>query len=297
MSPTTHSTRPAPAPDDRGAVGDAAQTIPEAVDDAMARRPWVEPVLRAGWVAKGLVYLLMGMTAFSLARQASGGDEASPEGALGRLAAQPGGVALLAVAGVGLLLYAAWRLVSVALVRGTEGESWLRRAGYLFSAGFYVMVGRAGVVAAMHGDRPRDSGSVERASRWALDQPLGRWVVLVAGVVVMIVGSWFAIDRGVRRSFLDSLRFDDVLPGERTAVVWAGTLGWVGRGVVTVLVGFFVARSAWTAHGEDARGFDRALREVASTTLGSALVAVAGVGLVLYGIFCVAAVRHMEIEG
>ena len=271
--------------------------VADVVDEAITRRPWVERVLRAGWVAKGVVYLLMGMTAFAFARHTGTGDEASPEGALGQLAEQPGGVALLAVAGTGLLLYSAWRLISVALVRGSDGHAWLRRVGYLFSAAFYVMVGRAGIVAAMHGDRPRDSDSVERASQWALDAPAGRWLLLVAGAVVIVVGIWFVIDRGLHRSFLDSLCFEDVVPGERAAVVWAGTLGWIGRGIVTALVGFFVARSAWTARGQEARGFDRALHDVAATTVGSWLVGVAAIGLVLYGIFCAAAVRHVEIEG
>ena len=86
-------------------------------------------------------------------------------------------------------------------------------------------------------------------------------------------------------------------PGEREAVVWTGTVGWIGRGIVTGMVGVFIARAAWSARHDEARGFDRALREVASSHAGSLLVGGSGVALVLYGVFCIAAVRHLEIEG
>jgi hypothetical protein len=293
--------------DETGRIGQRGGSVPDAVDDALHgptgdRMPWVEPLLRTGWVAKGVVYLLMGMTAFSLARHGSArhgseGDQASPEGALGQLAARPGGVPLLAVTGGGLVLYALWRTLSAALVRGGDGEAWARRVGYLLSAIFYAVIGAAAVVAAVHGDRPRDSGTIERASRWALGVSAGRWMLLLGGAIIVVVGVSFVIDRGVRRAFLDDLRFDDVLPGERAAVVWLGTLGWIGRGIVTVLVGGFVARAAWTARSETARGFDGALRDVAASSLGSWLVGVTAIGLVLYGAFCVVAVRHLELEG
>ena len=127
--------------------------------------------------------------------------------------------------------------------------------------------------------------------------PAGRWLLLVGGVVVVGIGVYFVIDRGLKRSFLDDLSLADAVPGEREAVVWTGTVGWIGRGIVTGMVGVFIARAAWSARHDEARGFDRALREVASSHAGSLLVGGSGVALVLYGVFCIAAVRHLEIEG
>lgn len=284
---------------DHGASDDdpLVERVPDAVDDAVTKRPWVGHVLRIGWGAKGVVYVLMGFTAITVARHASTPDEASPEGALGQLSANPGGRALLLIAGGGLLLYATYRVLSAALVRGADVGDWMDRAGYMFSAVFYVMIGAAAIAAAVHGDRPEDSNAVERVSSWALGMPAGRWLLLVGGMVVVGIGVYFVIDRGLKRSFLDDLSLADAVPGEREAVVWTGTVGWIGRGIVTGMVGVFIARAAWSARHDEARGFDRALREVASSHAGSLLVGGSGVALVLYGVFCIAAVRHLEIEG
>lgn len=285
-----HRTSPDSIPSDDESIVDA---VPAAVDEAVSK---VGKVLRAGWAAKGLVYILMGLTAVALARHSGTGDEASPEGALGRLAGQPGGRVLLVIAGAGLLLYAGWRVLSAALVRGADASDWLHRAGYVFSALFYAAVGGSGIAAAVHGDRPRDSNAVERASSWALGIPTGRLVLLLSGAVVVVVGVYFVIDRGVRRSFREDLDLADAGSNERAAVLWTGTVGWVGRGIVTGMVGVFLARAAWTARHSEARGFDSALREAASSSVGSWLVGGAGVALVLYGVFCMAAIRHLEMD-
>ena len=65
-----------------------------------------------------------------------------------------------------------------------------------------------------------------------------------------------------------------------------------------MLVGFFVTRAAWRFDPSDARGFDRALRAAANTSLGAVLVWLAALGLVLYGAFCVlgASRRVLEVE-
>jgi hypothetical protein len=73
-------------------------------------------------------------------------------------------------------------------------------------------------------------------------------------------------------------------------------VGWFGRGVVTVLVGFFVTKAAIEADTDDARGFDRALREVATSDLGTLAVATAAAGLVVYGVFCFVSMRHQELR-
>ena len=43
-----------------------------------------------GWVAKGIVSSLMGVAAMNVAAQTESGNEASPEGAIGRVATDTG---------------------------------------------------------------------------------------------------------------------------------------------------------------------------------------------------------------
>lgn len=74
-------------------------------------------------------------------------------------------------------------------------------------------------------------------------------------------------------------------------------IGWIGRGIVTVLVGFFIVRAAVRFDPDDARGFDRSLRQVVGTGTGSALVLVCAVGLIAYGIFCLMSHRFRTLKG
>lgn len=272
------------------------EQVSEKVEEEVEQHPWVEHLARFGWIAKGVVYALMGLTAFTIGRRRPTSDDASPEGAVGQLRATQFGTALIWVLAVGLVLYVAWRLLSVALIRDTDVKSWLERVGYLFSAAFYAVLAITAVTAVMHGDEPKDKNTVERLSGWMLDHPIGRWTLLVAGVVVIAIGIFFIIDKGIKRSFVKDLDFGDAPEAERKAITTAGTVGWISRGVATAAVGFFVAQAAWRYNSEDARGFDNAFRELATKDWGSIAVLVTGLALVVYGVFCALVVRHLELE-
>ncbi|NND74901.1 MAG: DUF1206 domain-containing protein [Ilumatobacter sp.] len=292
-------------PDASPGLADTDSTITdvaERTEDVVASTPWLEYVTRLGWISKGLVYTLMGITALAIARQQSTGESASPEGALQRVMERPGGRALLVVLGAGLLLYVAWRLLTVALIAGTDLSHWLDRLGYTFSAVFYFTLSWTALTAAMRDTPPADGNTIEQLSRTLLETGWTRVLLGVGGLVVIGVGMYFIVRKGALRSFTDDL--DDV--GERwnsndhygRVVLVAGVLGWLGRGVVTVLVGFFVTRAAVRFDASDARGFDRALRQAATTDLGTMLVAGTAVGLIVYGLYCLLSVprRCLEIE-
>ena len=52
------------------------------------------------------------------------------------------------------------------------------------------------------------------------------------------------------------------------------------------LIGFFLIRAAVNFNPDEAQGLDGALRKVADTTIGATLVVAVGIGLLLYGTFC-----------
>ncbi len=267
----------------------------DTVAHTVSEQPWLPLIARVGWLAKGAVYALMGLTAFTIGRGESTNDDASPEGAVAQVVANPAGRILLGTLAVGLVLYCTWRLLTAALVRGTELSDWLDRIGYVFSASIYGVIAFTAIRAVLRDVKPEDSNTVENLSRTMLESSVGRWVLLLGGVVAFIVGAYFLIEKGLRRGFLDDLTLSDASHTERNAVTAAGVVGWVGRGFVTSAVGYFVTKSAWEVDQSDARGFDRALREVATTDIGRPLVLIAGLALVAYGIFCILSLRHREL--
>lgn len=278
---------------------DVTDQVADEVEGAVRERPWLQSAGRLGWVAKGVVYLLFGATATQIARQEPSDDDASPSGALNRIMEQPGGRVLLAVLAVGLVLYFAWRVLSVAVIRDHDVSAWAHRIGYAFSASFYALLAVTAARTVAAGREQGRDNTVERLSRALMESSAGRMLVLLGGAVTIAVGAYFIVRKAAMRSFVDDL--DGI--GDHSdgmvdrSIVAAGVAGWFGRGVVTVLVGVFVARAAIQFDPDDARGFDGALRTVAATAWGTALVWVCAIGLMLYGAFCLVSHRYRSLQG
>lgn len=281
--------------------GDAAGSVADKVDDAVVDNPAVERLTRLGWIAKGVVYTLMGGAAISIAQSGSQSNEgeASPKGALDTVVDQPFGRVIVGVLAIGLALYCIWRILSVAVIRTNSGEAWLDRIGYSFSAAFYGVLTFVAARAAINGVDPERDNTVERWSQRAMEWNFGRWLVGIAGVVTLAVGIFFIVKKGIMRSFVDDLTGVDGDHPDDTVeriLVASGVVGWIGRGVVTGLVGFFVTRAAWRFDPDEASGFDAALRRLADSGTGSVFVWIAGVGLVVYGAYCLMSHRRRRLK-
>src|SRR3954454_21717874 len=81
--------------------------------------PPFEWLSRAGFVARGAVYAVIGILALKVAA-GQGGKLESQKGALRTVAKQPFGKVLLVLVAVGLGGYALWRLARAAVGRGPE---------------------------------------------------------------------------------------------------------------------------------------------------------------------------------
>lgn len=277
---------------------DSNGTVATEVERAVRRHPWVESSMRLGWYAKGLIYLLMGAVAAAFVWHPRTDEQASPEGALGLVSNQTGGRVLLGLFGAGLVLYVAWRLLSVAVIRGRAIKDHLERVGYLLSAIFYAFLSITALRGAFSGIEPDDSYTVEHLSRNTLSQGWGRALLIIAGVATIAVGGYF-VKKALTRAYVDNLRSVHrtwaANQGSDKAVFAAGLIGWAGRGLVTVMVGFFVARAAWRFDPSDARGFDQGLRRVAEARFGPALLLLAATGLASYGVYCLLSASRRKI--
>ena len=95
-------------------------------------RGWLEPIARAGFAAKGIVYLILG----TLVTQAAFGAG----GRITELLGEPYGRPLLALLAMGLVGYALWRFLEAfadANRKGTSPKALGVRAGYAASGVVY----------------------------------------------------------------------------------------------------------------------------------------------------------------
>lgn len=268
--------------------------------------PSLVKLAKAGWVAKGVVYLLVGALAIPIVVNAltrdsadSGQGEASQTGAIGEIAASSfGRFALWAVA-FGLGLYVIWRLVSIALPAHNTASAWATRAGYLVSAVVYGSLAWTAISFARAGSRgsgaKSEDAKVEQFTRDLMEMSGGRWIVGLLGVALLGVGVYF-LHKGVTASFRDDLEPGGVGPIRHEAIVRLGQVGWVGRGVMMLLVGWFIAQAAVRFDPNEAQGLDGALRHATDSTFGSVLAAIVAIGLLVYGAFCVISAPRQRLR-
>ncbi len=76
--------------------------------------PWFEKLARFGYVAKGIVYIIIGLLAVQAAT-GNGGKTTGSSGALETIATQPFGKELLIVMTFGIIGYVMWRAVQALL--------------------------------------------------------------------------------------------------------------------------------------------------------------------------------------
>jgi hypothetical protein len=273
---------------DRGA---AALATPgnKARQKADAGRGWYAVLARAGLVAKGLSFGLVGVLALKLAL-GDGGKATSRTGALQQLAHDSfGKVALIALA-FGFAAYALWRFVEAFAERadGKDGaaKAWATRAGYvgrgLIYAGLTYSTVR--ILSGSGGGQSQDA-KAHQSTAVVLAWPGGRWIVGSAGVVVAGVGLW-NLYRGLSHKFEDKWRVGRLSPSVRRWGGRAGVVGHVARFVVFGLIGIFLTKAAVDYRPKDAIGLDGALQKLAHASYGPWLLGLTAVGLVAYGIYC-----------
>jgi hypothetical protein len=262
---------------------------------ARGAAPWVETLARSGYVARGVVYLVVALLA---ARAAFvHGRPAGTRGALMELFRQPLGRAALGLLTVGLLGYAAWRFVQAVLDpehRGTQLKALGKRAAYLSTTATYLGLAVAAARLALAGEPVRDQTSAGRWIAPLLEHPLGRWAVLGAGVWIAAYGPWL-LWRAAAKEPEKRLDVSRLRPGTQRAVKLAGRIGVAARGVVFLVVGVWVVLAAWHLRPQEAKMPAGALESVREQPHGKWLLALVAVGLGAFGCFEIVKARYRHI--
>lgn len=261
--------------------------------DRLARSDGFEWLARAGFAARGVVYVIIGILAVKLAL-GSGGATANQQGALRTIAAQPFGNVLLILVAVGLGGYALWRLVRALLGHGPEGsDSGVDRVAAFASGVVYAGLCAIAVEILLGSGGGSNSAGAQRTTAGVFGWPAGTWLVGIAGAVFVAVGLYQGY-RGVSRDFLDDSKTEEMSPPVRAWIRRAGTLGHLARMVVFGLVGSFLIAAA-DYDPNKAVGLDGALAKVDHAAYGPYLLAVVAAGLVAFGVYSVSDARYRRI--
>jgi hypothetical protein len=247
---------------------------------------------RAGFVAKGIVYALIGALAFQVALGDS--EQADQKGALQAVAEKPGGTLVLWLMVIGFLGYALWRFSEAAWGRRDETDEKKRTLKRLGSAANGVVYLAFAVLAFKTVTSSSSSGGGASMTSKVLGWPGGQALVIVAGLVVIAIAIGLTI-RGLKTDFEKHLNTGQMSRRTFTAVRRLGQVGYVCRGLVFALVGGLVIKAAMDHEPGKAAGFDVALKSLAGAPFGKFLLMAAALGLVCFGAYCVAEARYRRL--
>ncbi|NSC21318.1 DUF1206 domain-containing protein [Streptomyces albus subsp. chlorinus] len=259
-------------------------------------RPVLGGAARAGFLARGVIYLLIGVLALQVAFAdgRKGGGQADRGGALKEVAGQPFGALVLWALGLALAGMALWRLAEAAW--GVTEPGGHRVRARLLSAArgvFYAFVAYS-VLAFAVGDKGSGSGASDRQSQdvtaKVLGLPAGQWLAGVVGVAVMVAGVVMAV-RAALRKYHKQLRTGRMSAGQRRFVDLTGVVGGLARGLVFAAAGVFLLRAALTYEPRRAKGLDDTLRAFTETPAGPWLLVAVAVGLAFFGVYSFAVAR------
>ncbi len=242
---------------------------------------------RAGYVVVGVLHLIIGWLAVRIATDDSGGEEASNSGALAQIAEAPGGRLLLWLAVAGLAGLAIWRLIGIFVEEEAKDK-----AKSLVLAVVYASLAVTTSTFA-RGASTSDGDTASDITAKVLEQPMGVALVVAGGAVVLGVGL-YSIWNGATKGFKDDLEAGAESGHVGSAIVTAGVVGYVARGLAFGILGVLIVMAAITNDPEKAAGLDSALRTLGGQPAGAAMLIVVGVGVALYGLYSIARARYVR---
>ena len=259
--------------------------------EGVVRSPGFEWLSRAGFVARGSIYFIIGVLALKVAL-GHGGKLTNQQGALHTVAHQPFGKFLLILVAIGLGSYALWRLVRAALGHGPEGsDSPFDRLAALASGVVYLALC---FIAVRILSGSGGSANADKTTAGVFGWPAGTWIVGAAGLVLIGVGLYQGY-RGVTKDFLSDSKTEEMSPALRTWIGWIGLVGHLARMVVFTLVGVFLVKAAVEYNPRAAVGLDGALAKLLNQSYGPLLLGVVAAGLIAFAVYSFSDARFRRI--
>jgi hypothetical protein len=248
---------------------------------------------RAGLVARGVIYLLIGWVAILVALGHSS-QQADQQGALQLLASTPYGLISLWLLAIGFAGYALWRLSEAAYGVTGEGNGAGPRLKSLVRALIYAGLAYLTFTVISGSPGSQTSKQQDLTARVMHQGAGGRLLAGIAGLVIVIAGVVLVVE-GIRRKFLKYLRISQMSRRTRRIVERLGMIGTAARGVVFALAGAGLIEAAVTFRPAKSGGIDKALLTLRHQPFGEFLLILAALGLVIFGVYGLCEARWRRV--
>src|SRR5712692_4406571 len=249
-----------------------------------AANPVVELLERLGYVTRGALYAVMGLLALGIALEVGGGQTTDLSGSLVFLIGNPFGKFVLIAFAIGLAAYSLWgftRAIYDPLHRGSDTSGYMARLGFITSALSYGAI----VIFALQilgGSSGASGDSTQKTIASILTHPAGGWVTAIIGLVAIVVGFGQFLE-AYRATFAKDLKGTEMSASERDIVVKLGRFGMFARGIIFLVIGWFLVQAGVHHDAGQVQGFGGAFLFLLGQPFGRVLLGIVALGFVALG--------------
>jgi hypothetical protein len=273
----------------------------------------IQLLARLGYVAKGLVYVIIGLLIFQLIAVVPAGvteqveedvaagqqvDAPETEDVFQVIRARPFGNLLLGAMAVGLAGYVLWRIVQAVQdteKKGSAAKGVAQRIAYILMGLAYatiVLLAVQVLLGLVHGG---GSDAQQDLTARALGWPGGQLLVGLFGVAVVAVAVG-ELYRAHRTDICEQLNQEQMHRFLLSCTSYAGKLGISARGLIYGIMGVFLIQAALEYEPEEVEGLGGALEWLAEQPFGVLLLGLAAAGLMSYGFYALVEARFRRVN-
>ncbi len=254
---------------------------------------WVIPMMRAGYSARGLVYLILGGLTMSAAFW--GGNTEGTKGALQTLRDAPFGQILLWLVALGFLCYGIWRFIAAYFDlenRGDEEKGVFQRLALVVTGLIHVALGLGMASIALGVGGSSGGGGASDWTAKVLQMPGGKWIVGIAAIGILGAGIHYVI-KGWKKKYKRYIQNNEKTQKLEPLLRW----GFVSYGIVLAIVGVFLGFAAINSDPSSAMGLGGALDYIRGLTAGRILLGVIALGIIGFGVENLVEARYRIVPG
>lgn len=246
----------------------------------------LKTMARTGFIAKGVVYGIIGVLTFKAAFD-MGGQKAGQMQVLEWLEKQTFGNILLVLMALGLLCYAAWRFVQAVKDPehiGDDKKGKAKRTGFFFSGLLYLGLAVLAALKAFGSSKGSgSSGSAQQSSFFASETGLVVLGIIGAGIVIAGI---FQFVKAYKNDYYKKLGLATLGDEKkRKSVKRTAEFGLSARGVILLIIGFFAVKAAINSNPSEIKTTREAFSFIQESNYGPWLMGLVAAGLIAYAVY------------
>jgi hypothetical protein len=262
-----------------------------------AGNPLLELLERLGYLVRGALYAVTGLLALGLTL-GIGGQTTDLSGSLVYSINNPFGKLVLIVTAVGLAAYSLWgftRAIYDPLHRGRGAGGYVARLGFVSSAVSYAAIVFF-ALQILFGSGGAGSDGTQKSIAAILTHPGGGPLTVVIGLVAILIGLGQFLE-SYRATFKEDLKGAEMTASERNIAIGLGRFGMFARGVIFLVIGWFLVQAGFHHDAGQAQGFGGAFMFLLGQPFGRLLLGIVALGFVALGLHSFACARWIRLMG